>query len=334
MKLKENERGGALLMVLMLVVVFTVLGVGMLSMNSSASKQFDKKEEQVQARHQAEMGILHYKAEVEKMIEDYSNNTQVNQLSGDFCDDITGIPQIINDLCQNLNQIVVNSIDGYDAVLNNISYNNDELSVGITSTGFAGKEKKKVDGTIVVVAPVEEVGNSGIDDEDDVTQPSQPTGEVTVEQGPYEIKNGTFEIEGSLHVKKPGNLIVEPGNNNNGADITIGGDLYVEDGMQIPNHTCMIVEGDFTVLGNIDTLKAHTYIIVYGNAYVNKKLNIKNKAGFYVNGQVTIGGKIDYTAYKNLSSIPIDCKRWMSLPEPKEIILDWFVKPDVNPEYR
>ena len=48
-------------MVLLLVVVFTILGMGLLSINISSTKQFNKKEEQVQARHLAEMGILHYK---------------------------------------------------------------------------------------------------------------------------------------------------------------------------------------------------------------------------------------------------------------------------------
>ena len=67
-KLRRNENGNALLIVLMVVVVFTILGVSLLSMNATASKQFDKKEEQVQARHQAEMGVLHYKAEVGEML--------------------------------------------------------------------------------------------------------------------------------------------------------------------------------------------------------------------------------------------------------------------------
>ena len=56
-KIRGNEHGNALLMVLMVVVVFTILGVGLLSMNASASKQFDKKEEQVQARHRRRWGF-------------------------------------------------------------------------------------------------------------------------------------------------------------------------------------------------------------------------------------------------------------------------------------
>ena len=67
-----NERGSALLIVLMLVVIFTVLGLGLLTMNISASKQFSKKEEQVQARHMAEMGLLHYKKEINNEVMSYS----------------------------------------------------------------------------------------------------------------------------------------------------------------------------------------------------------------------------------------------------------------------
>lgn len=73
MRYKNNERGGALIMVLLLVLVFTILGMGLLTMNISAAKQFNKKEEQVQARHLAEMGILYYKAGIDEAVKVYSN---------------------------------------------------------------------------------------------------------------------------------------------------------------------------------------------------------------------------------------------------------------------
>ena len=43
-----------------------------MSMNISAAKQFNNKEEQIQARHQAENGLLHYKAMIDKKVESYS----------------------------------------------------------------------------------------------------------------------------------------------------------------------------------------------------------------------------------------------------------------------
>lgn len=62
MRFVGNEKGYALLMVLILMLLFTVIGMGLLAMNMNAAKQFNTKEEQVQARHQAEMGVLHYEA--------------------------------------------------------------------------------------------------------------------------------------------------------------------------------------------------------------------------------------------------------------------------------
>ncbi len=78
MVISKNERGGALLLVLMLVVIFSVLGMGVLMLNISASKQLSKKEEQIQARHLAEMGIMHYKAEVEKIVTQVVLNNDSN----------------------------------------------------------------------------------------------------------------------------------------------------------------------------------------------------------------------------------------------------------------
>jgi len=335
MRNSSNERGSALLMVLMLVVVFTILGMGLMSMNMSASKQFEKKEEQVKARHQAEMGILHYKEEVKAKVEEYSSSIQSIHLSENFCTSVVGVPQIINGLCQSLKEIVVKSVGGYETILTSFSYNNDELSVDITSTGTAGKEAKIVDATIVIVAPIDGVGTGGVNGgggNENGAIPKPPTEEVTKVVGPHKIRNGIYEVEGSLHVT--GNLIVDPGNNQNGADITIGRDLYLEGGMAIPNHTCMVVQGDLTILGNIETLKAHTYVIVYGNAYINEKLDIKNKAGFYVKGQVSIGNNIDSKAYKNLASIANSCSKWINIPELEPEDIDWFVNPDVNPKYR
>lgn len=67
----NNEKGYALLFVMLLVVLFTILGLGLLLMSTNASKQFSLKEDQVQARHYAEMGLLHYQALVEETVELY-----------------------------------------------------------------------------------------------------------------------------------------------------------------------------------------------------------------------------------------------------------------------
>ncbi|GEN82325.1 hypothetical protein SLU01_06370 [Sporosarcina luteola] len=72
MKLMKSENGGALITVLLILVIFTILGVGLLALNLSAAKQFNKKGENLQARHLAEMGVIHYQTEVASAVEEYN----------------------------------------------------------------------------------------------------------------------------------------------------------------------------------------------------------------------------------------------------------------------
>ena len=78
MIVKDSERGYVLLMVLLTIIVFTVLGLGLFSMNISAAKQFNNKEQNVQSRHLAEMGVLHFKSLVE--IEVAKNQVEISEI--------------------------------------------------------------------------------------------------------------------------------------------------------------------------------------------------------------------------------------------------------------
>lgn len=309
MRHNKNELGGALVMVLLLVLVFTILGMGLLTMNISAAKQFNKKEKQVQARHLAEMGVLHYQAIVKKEVENSvaNNDFDINNLQNR----ISGFSNLKGD---NYNVRGINSV--YNVI-------NKELSLEITSEGNSGSTMKEINATIIVEVPLEnKIGDGGNN-----APPKPPSGDVQVKNGDFTIMNGpTEQYGGSLHVK--GNLKVEPGN---GANVIIHKDLFVEKKIDIPNHACMVVKGDFTVLSNIETLKAHTYIVVYGDAYINNDPEINNKAGFYVHGKVTVGSKVKSSAYKDSISIPETCLNLGDLPQPGKP--KWKVKVGVNPKY-
>jgi type II secretory pathway component PulK len=80
----KNQKGYVLLIVLMLIMVFTVLGLSLLTLNITSAKQFNNKEKIVQARHTAEMGALHYKAHIAKEWDKAENdiNAEVNRFNG------------------------------------------------------------------------------------------------------------------------------------------------------------------------------------------------------------------------------------------------------------
>ena len=52
-------------------------------MNISSTKQFNQKEEQVQARHLAEMGILHYQKQLKPMVENHNKKLEQIAVSDD-----------------------------------------------------------------------------------------------------------------------------------------------------------------------------------------------------------------------------------------------------------
>lgn len=78
MKYLKNQHGSTLAIALMVLVIFTILGFGLFTLNTSASKQFENTEQKVQARHFAEMGLVHYKSNASIAIDLY--NEKINEI--------------------------------------------------------------------------------------------------------------------------------------------------------------------------------------------------------------------------------------------------------------
>ncbi len=61
MKNIKNENGMALVTVLLMITVFSILGMAVISLSISNTKQVTKTEEEMQAVDLAEMGVIYYK---------------------------------------------------------------------------------------------------------------------------------------------------------------------------------------------------------------------------------------------------------------------------------
>ncbi|KXH87303.1 hypothetical protein [Sporosarcina sp. HYO08] len=305
MKIRNSERGSALLIVLLLVVVFTLLGMSLLTMNISAAKQFKKKEERVQARHLAEMGVLHYKAEVEKIVEQAvsSNDEDIDSLKNN----IVGIS--IPEVGYGYKVKRINSI--YDNV-------EERLQIKIESLGepISGTTRSKIEATIVI-------NTKNGKDLDGKHSPPTRDDVLIIEKG-FEIpKNGYGPINKDLHIK--GNLTAVNGNHN--TNLTVMNDLYIEGNIDINNHTCIVVDGDLTVLGSVpENISGKVYIVVNGNAYFHTGPGKINNASIFVQGNVTGNNLGDLDQYKVQPS-KANCP---NLINPK---INWFVHPSVGPKY-
>ncbi|MBO0601341.1 hypothetical protein I2483_06680 [Sporosarcina sp. E16_3] len=297
----KNERGGALVMVLLLVLVFTILGMGLLTMNISAAKQFNKKEEQVQARHFAEMGVLHYQAKVKEMIEEHNNKiksiTHAEILSGintEFCRELNNekkLPEEINGEKQSNYTVSLKGTSGCDSI-------STEIKLTINSVGKSGINREvEIDADITFRRPntLFDVVSGGGENGGNNLPPTTPTENVNVEYGNFNIKNGAKQYETSIHIKEgkkgeKGQLTVEPGKNEGGTDATFQNDLYVEGVVDIHNQGCIAVQGNFTATESLK-LGNKAYLYIYGNANLPSSINLHNNhAEIYVSGDVYING--------------------------------------------
>lgn len=277
-----NEKGYALLMVLMLILLFTVLGMGLLSMNINASKQFNIKEEQVQARHQAEMGVLHYEAVLKEKVMS-SSSTAIT--------------------CANIESILgtAKQISGTNYKVRGGGSNNTsckllqdgkKLEIKVKSIGSIGNTtEKEVEATFYAI----NTGGNGIPL---TPSPAAPTPPLNSNQTPnesliirnlgkncnnggnnctydvyttnkfalleeLETKQHSFHFQDHLVVK---NLRIEGGSEDT---IRVNKNLYISDNLDIQNHACLAVGGNLTVGKNIfNKNKNKTNIYVYGNFFL------------------------------------------------------------------
>lgn len=172
MKVKFNEYGGALIYVLLIVFVFAVIGLGLLTMNLSAAKQFTKKEQQIQARHLAEMGVQHYKAELQNLVKTYNSepsNYMAYKTTGEV-DYGKSIQNYKNGLCSITPTVKVNKKEisvqtgVYQVSAQSPLCSQDKIEISITSTGNSTQTKKIVAANLTIASNTNE------------TEPSIPSG--------------------------------------------------------------------------------------------------------------------------------------------------------------
>lgn len=264
---KKNEQGYALVMVLMLVFVFSILGMGLFALNMNASKQFNHKEETIQARHYAEMGVLHYKAELESFVKTNSKNENLS----------------CSDFPKKVNQSSGQGYNDYEVTMSCIDEGEDVKKIIIGSLGKVEETDEKIEAIFKVnqTNPIKK-------EEGSIPTPADYNDSVKIIEGSYNFANGIYtQTKDSLHIK--GRMTVAPGNSNGGNEITIRRNLFIDQDMHLQNHACVVTQGDLIVKGNI-TSTNKVYIFVYGDAYFNHYTYTSSNNEIFVSGKVYENG--------------------------------------------
>lgn len=143
----NNEKGSSLLVVLLVMTVFTIVGLGLMGLNVNTSKQVSKTGNDLQATNLAEMGAYHLKGEVLRILasDNYKNKN--------FTDFKTNLQFDLNKLKEDSFKIneINNSQYRFDEVIVSTEEvgNNEIVQTRFTSVGTPENQKEKsISGTI------------------------------------------------------------------------------------------------------------------------------------------------------------------------------------------
>ncbi|MGH2318315.1 hypothetical protein ACRC6Q_11120 [Planococcus sp. SE5232] len=278
----KNQKGYALLMVMLLVVLFTILGMGLLTMNINASKQFNLKEEQVEARHLSEMGILHYHNVLETVVS--ANTTDLK------CTKIEPLLQIVNadSKSDSKYEVAENGYSGNSCIerggtlevkVQSKSEGDLDTEKIITATYFVKNKGTHIPGNgsstpsspIVPTKPItnadklttwnKSCDKSGQKKCKDAHETIQEFTEVTM----IEMKQNSLHFKDSLVMD---NLVVNGGN---GATLKVDKNMYVSNEIDVQNHACIAVGQNLVVKQNMESVNKLS-MVVYRDTYLPQVL--------------------------------------------------------------
>ncbi len=281
MKFKNGEKGYALISVMLIVILFTIMGMSLFTMNMNAAKQFDTKEKQVGARHQAEMGILHYKMEVEEIIR---LNPRNHNLS---CSNLTKAVSGTSE--DNKSGYLIRDVDIQ------CSFTDRTFTIFVISNGKYHEREDKIKAKLYVKNIRSTTLEPGR-----IPEPIDYTDTVKVFSGNGIFSNGIYtQQEKSLHVT--GLITNDKGNKDGGNHILIERNLYIDKDIDFTNHACIVTRGDLVVRGIISSTNK-AYIFAYGDAYLDEYTYITKHNKLFVSGDVYVNG-LKKTP-KNFESVP------------------------------
>lgn len=295
----NNEKGGALLLVLLTITLLSIFSLGLLYQLHASSSQFSKTEKQIQARNVAEMGLQHVRELVRTYRDDFPLN--VEETKKDLQDTI-------------LKYAWINEIDNsqmktqYSLFFNYFSIEDNSFQVGVESVGEVGNESYTVDETLKFTL----FGDEGWRSLEGLDTDTQLPGYIqnSEDQFKTKYKTSTCNARDEYICESNQQFVADKVQLKNGVKLTINGNLALNRGIDLKKDSLLTINGDFysgkddnkkNIVGNKAT------IIVNGNAYLPKNnLNMKHP-------KICISGSTNYP-----DPIPIDSCSYMDTLGDKE----------------
>lgn len=312
----QNEKGGALLIVLIMMVFFVIIGMTLLSRNLTANKQFTSKEEQVQARHLAEMGVQYYKAVLNRKLVKFNNDKSFIVYKDKLIDHQKSLLNYKSRLCNLVTEIPLalhESETGRYKLESTITCEDDKIKIDLNSIGKVNGTDKQVSALLLISSESE---NDSVDNDELVREvPNKPISPASMKQvftldeignasavsvihgitnqNPF-TTNAFIELLGSLDMQKKsdwtfndhlvvnGSMAMKTAGANI-SELKVKKGLYIGGALHTANHNIIKIDGDLTIRGNVE-IGTKSEILVRGNALFSSVVEVVD-----THAQVTIG---------------------------------------------
>lgn len=258
-----DDRGSALIIVLLMVVIFTVIGTALLTSTLSGAKQVQYRESDTQALTYAEMGVDHVQAHIEGALEEYKDedgNIDLLTLAGfdpgSFIGDEFDFGEIFADLFKDIIDEEFD-LDG--------EYTSNEYSYAVSGFNVDfSDDNNQIDGVI-------EFESEGA--VDGITTKLRSTISVSA-GGIFEVLSYAVGAEGDVFLHGASTI---KGNLYTGGDLFLANEAHVFSGRDyyIPSlYACLDSEqsrvmGDIMRIDNISNYQRHISTQSGGGSYAN-----------------------------------------------------------------
>jgi len=213
----SNERGAALIVVLLIITLISIFSVTLLFQLTTAKKQFNQTEGDIQAINTAEMGIIYMRQEILSIVDELPNDTE--DIENQITNLLPNLPVI-----REFNAAKINPTN-YEVGVDINEKDNSSITIEIISSGTVQSNTK----TLTDIITLSYKGRSPNFDED--APSDEELNDYIKVEGKQEAKYGDDKnLEGNYYFTEQLHVT------NNSNSVTVDGDLYLEDGAQVNNN--------------------------------------------------------------------------------------------------
>ena len=277
----KEEKGAALVVVLLMMTIFTILGLGLLAQNIHSAKQFNKTGDRLKATHLAEMGVVYtetkFKQQIDQIVEEWEEEQELQEES---------MPLLPIHMADKLEEysarfIDVKNINGEDRfIIDNmdVELDTEEVLISFNSIGTtANDESREISSTMRISPSMYTIPG---EEDQEPTNPGSyfnPPKSALYTTDPFNTGNTDIDYRSrNDHVVFNDGVTLHQNNNLRAKHLWVKGTAYV------PANSNIIVYGNFVSYGTVgyQTNKNETgnmgLVCVEGSLYTDKFDDLKD----------------------------------------------------------